>query len=265
MSDPRVLSELEDSGVLRITLNRPRRKNAFDEEQWDAFAAVLDAASEDPAVAVAVVTGAGGNFSSGADLSSFQGGDRPERADGKPSAFFACVDSLFAFKKPLLASVEGVAVGGGATIAIASDLLYVGEGLRMRLPFASLGLVPEIGSSYTLQSAIGRQRANELMFTAEWVDADRAVELGIAARAFPDAQLLEATLEKAREIAQWPISSLVAIKRTMQVAHRAGVEAARKVEDEEMMKQAGSPENIEAVTAFLQKRDPDFKQFRKRD
>jgi len=261
---PYVLRELDAAGVLLVTLNRPQKKNAFHEPQWDALADCLNEAREDPAIAVVVLTGAGGNFSSGVDLSSFGGEPPPPRADGRASAFFACVDAVFAFDKPLLAAVCGVAVGGGCTLAIACDIVYVGESLRMRLPFANLGLVPEIGSSYTLQAAIGRQRAAELMFTAEWIDAARAVEVGLAARCYPDDQVLEKTLAKAHEIAQWPVSSLRAIKQTLQVAHQAGIEAARKVEDEAMRRLAGSPENIEAVTAFIQKRAPDFKQFRKK-
>jgi enoyl-CoA hydratase/carnithine racemase len=260
-----VLRELDDDGVLLLTLNRPEKKNAFNDAQWDGLADCLNEAREDSAVAVVVLTGAGGNFSSGVDLSSFAGGgERPPRADGRASAFHALVDALFAFDKPLLAAVSGVAVGGGCTITVACDIVYVGESLRMRLPFANLGLVPEIGSSYTLQANIGRQRAAELMFTAEWIDAERAVEVGMAARCYPDDRLLDETLAKAREIAQWPVSALRGIKQTLQVAHRAGIEAGRKSEDEAMARTAGSPENIEAVTAFMQKRAPDFKQFRKR-
>lgn len=262
--EPRILTDLDGEGVLQMTLNRPRRKNAFDETQWNALAEALDAAREDTQVAVVVLTGAGGNFSSGADLSSFSGEPPPPRADGKPSSFFACVDAIFAFDKPLLAAVQGVAVGGGCTLAVAADIVYVGESVRMRLPFANLGLVPEIASSYTLQSAIGRQRANELMFTAEWIDSKRALEVGLAARAFPDDALLAATIGKAREIAQWPIPALVSIKRTLQSVHQASIAAAREIEDEEMMRRAGSPENIEAIVAFMQKRAPDFKQFRKK-
>lgn len=260
--EPRMIQELDEHGVLLVKMNRPRKKNAFDEEQWDALTDVLTKAEEDRRVSVVVLTGAENNFSSGADLS----GSRPPaepRPDGHASAFFAAEAKLLSFEKPILAAVTGVAVGGGCTIALASDITYVGESLRARLPFANLGLVPEIASSYTLQATIGRQRANELMFTAEWIDAERAIELGIAARALPDDRLLEATLEKAREIAQWPTSALVAIKRTMSVAHRAGIEAALEVEHEEMMKQQGSPENIEAIKAFIEKRDPDFRQFRK--
>lgn len=133
----------------------------------------------------------------------------------------------------------------------------------MRLPFANLGLVPELASSYTLQAAIGRQRAAELFFTAEWIDAERAVAMGMAARSYADDALLDATTAKAREIAQWPVSALRGIKQTLSLAHQAGINAARHAEDEGMARLAGSPENVEAVTAFIQRRAPDFKQFRK--
>jgi len=260
--EARMLIELDEHGVLLITMNRPRKKNAFDETQWDALASALVDAQADPRVAVVVLTGAGGNFSSGADLSGFRAPSEP-RPDGFASGFFAAEAAILAFEKPLLAAVCGVAVGGGCTITLAADITYVGASLRARLPFANLGLVPEIASSYTLQSSIGRQRANELMFTAEWITAERAVEVGMAARALPDEEVLPATLAKAREIAQWPTSALVAIKRTMSHAHRAGIEAALEIEHEEMARQQGSPENIEAIKAFIEKRDPDFRQFRK--
>jgi enoyl-CoA hydratase/carnithine racemase len=258
-----MLTELDEHGVLLITMNRPQKKNAFDDLQWDALATTLREADADPRVAVVVLTGSGGNFSSGADLSGMGGGNPEPRADGFASGFFACEATLLAFGKPLLSAVTGVAVGGGCTIAIASDITYVGEGLRARLPFANLGLVPEIASSYTLQSTIGRQRANELMFTAEWIGADRAIELGMAARKFADDELLGAALEKAREIAQWPVSSLVAIKKTMNAAHSAAIAAAVEIEHDEMSKLVGSPENVEAIRAFIEKRAPDFRQFRK--
>ncbi len=261
MSEGPVLQQYED-GVLLVTLNRPQKKNAFDEAQWDGLRDALNRARGDASVAVVVLTGAGSDFSAGQDLSAFVGAGEP-RADGNPTGFHGCVDAVFAFDKPLLAAVKGVAVGGGATLAIACDVVYVGESLRLRLPFVSLGLVPELASSYTLQSAIGRQRAAELFFTAEWVGAERALEVGLAARAFPDGELLAATLAKAREIARWPVAALQATKRTLKVAHAAGILAARTAEDAGMAVMAGSPENREAVTAFLQKREPDFRQFRK--
>ena len=261
MSESSVLQEYDD-GVLVVTLNRPRKRNAFDDPQWDGLRDALNRARGDDSVGVVVLTGAGDDFSAGQDLSAFRTAGEP-RADGNASGFYGCVDAVFACDKPMLAAVKGVAVGGGATLAIACDIVYVGESLRLRLPFVSLGLVPEIASSYMLQTAIGRQRAAELFFTAEWVNAERAVEVGLAARAFSDEELLPATLAKAKEIAQWPVKSLQATKRTLQVAHEGAIQAARRAEDGGMALRAGSPENREAVTAFLEKRDPDFRQFRK--
>ncbi|MGH0037302.1 MAG: enoyl-CoA hydratase-related protein [Myxococcota bacterium] len=267
----RVRRELAD-GVLLLTLDRPRRKNAFDDAQWIQLRDALDEAREDPDVGVVVVTGAGGEFSAGQDLSSFMpagdpagegAGDGATAREGiQAHPFQQCMDSLCAFDKPLLAAATGVAVGIGATFLYHCDLVYVGQGLRLRMPFVSLGLVPEAASSYLLQATIGQQRAAELFFTAEWVGAERAVEVGIAARAYPDDELLEAVLAKAREMARWPVSSLQATKRCLMAAHRAGIQAAREAENAGMVQQAGSPENIEAVMAFLQKREPDFRKLR---
>lgn len=260
-----MLRELCD-GVLLLTWNRPERKNAFDDEAWRALEDALETARAAPEVAVVVATGAGGDFSAGVDLRSFRAAAGPGAEAPAPAAgahpFDACMRALAGFDKPLLAAVRGVAVGFGATFLFHCDLVYAGASLRLRLPFVSLGLVPEAGSSFLLPARIGAQRAAELLFTAEWVDAVRAVEVGIAARALPDAELLDATLAKAREIARWPVSALQATKQTLLRARAAGVRAALETEAELMAKLAGSPENVEAVLAFLQKRPADFARFR---
>jgi enoyl-CoA hydratase/carnithine racemase len=134
----------------------------------------------------------------------------------------------------------------------------VGESLRLRLPFASLGLVPEWGSSYMLQANIGAQRAAELFYTAEWVDANKALDCGIAAAVLPDHDLFEHAYSKAREIAQWPVKSLREIKRSLRIHHLPALDTAINAEQAGMERQAGSPENIEAITAFMEKRPPDF-------
>ncbi|MBW2269527.1 MAG: enoyl-CoA hydratase/isomerase family protein [Deltaproteobacteria bacterium] len=260
MNEP-ILRELDDEGVLRITLNRPEKKNAFNEPQWDGLTAALKEARADDRVACVLLTGAGDDFSSGQDLTAFAQPGEP-REDGFASGFFACRETLHTFDKPIVAAAKGVAVGGGMTLLFICDVVYVGESVRLRLPFPSLGLVPELASSYLLQVAIGKQRAAELFFTAEWIDAARAVETGIAARSFPDDELIDAALAKAREIAQWPIDSLQATKRTLMLAHAAGIQAACEAEDKAMLEQAGSPANQEAIRAFLEKRKPDFKKLR---
>ncbi|TFG95666.1 MAG: enoyl-CoA hydratase [Myxococcales bacterium] len=260
----RLLREVRD-GVLLLTWNRPERKNAFDDEAWRAFRDALDEARTAPHVAVVVVTGAGGDFSAGVDLTSFRAAGQPGDAPVAGVAehpFGRCMQALCAFDKPLVAAARGVAVGFGATFLLHCDLVYVGESLRLRFPFVGLGLVPEAAASFLLPAMIGSRRAAELLFTAEWVGAERALEMGIATRALPDAELLSAALEKAREIASWPVSALQATKQTLLRSREAGVRAALVSEAELMTKLAGSPENVEAVVAFLQKRAPDFARFR---
>ncbi len=262
----RLLRELCD-GVLLLTWNRPERKNAFDDEAWLAFRDALDAARAAPDVAVVVVTGAGGEFSAGVDLHSFRGAvPGPAGASAAtpadPHPFDLLMQALVAFDKPLLAAARGVAVGFGATFLFHCDAVYAGQSLRLRLPFVSLGLVPEAAASFLLPAMIGTRRAAELLFTAEWVDAERALEVGIATRVLPDAELLEGALERAREIARWPVSALQATKQTLLRGRAAGVRAALETEAALMAKLAGSPENVEAVVAFLEKRPPDFERFR---
>jgi len=236
----RVLREQQD-GVLLVTLNRPEKKNAFDDAGWHAFASALDDARADPDVAVVVVVGAGKDFSAGVDLSSFRGpladapppaartGDAAAGAIGK-SPFGRCLDAVVAFDKPLLAAPRGVGVGFGATFLFHCDVVYAGESLRLRLPFVSLGLVPEAASSYLLPAAIGAQRAAELFYTAEWIDAERALATGIVARVFPDDAVVDAALEKAREIARHPVGALQATKRCLKAVQASGIRVARDVE-----------------------------------
>ena len=251
MSDT-VLQEL-NQGVLVVTLNRPAKKNAFNTEQWFAFTDAINEARENDEVRVVVLTGAGKDFCSGQDLTESASGPR----EGE-SPYRVFERALVPFDKPLIGAAKGITVGGGATILFFCDILYVGESLRMRLPFTSLGLVPEFASTYTLQVRIGAQKAAELLLTSEWIGADRAVNVGIAARKHPDGELLEEALEKAAEIAQWPMNSLRETKKCLMRMHGACIEATLVAEREAMAKQAGSPENVEAVMAFMEKRKPDF-------
>ena len=245
-----ILQECRD-GILLLTLNRPEKKNALNNAMWRELQAAFEAAAADPAVSVLVLTGAGKDFCAGVDLADFANadGDHP---------YAACARVVAAFDKPMIGAARGIAIGGGATILFHADIVYVGESLRMRLPFVNLGLVPEFASSYTLQANIGARRAAELMYTAEWIDAQRALETGIATRILADDQLQGVAMEKAAEIAQWPVTALQETKRCLKATQQAGIQTAFEVEEAGMSKQAGSPENIEAVMAFIEKRKPDF-------
>lgn len=258
-TDATVLIKSLDDGVLTLTFNRPHKKNAFNSPAWQALADALNEAREDLSVACVLLTGAGDDFSSGMDLSDLEGG----RGEGEPP-FYIAQQAVMDFDKPLIAAAKGIAVGGGATLLLHCDVIYVGESLRMKFPFVSLGLVPEFAASYTLQSIVGVRKASEIMLTAEWINSDKAVELGIATASFSDDILLDEAKRKAAEIASFPVRSLQETKRCMKLAHKANAEQVMMYEREAMDKLIMSPENIEAVTAIFEKRPPDFAQFRQK-
>lgn len=258
MAQELALTHLDDEGVLTITMNRPERRNAMN---GDAFRAVGEGflrAQSDPKVAVVLLTGAGQDFSSGLDLTSPGGG----ATDGPPPFEFM-MDAICALEKPLVAAVRGCAIGYGMTVLFHCDVVYVGESARMRMPFANLGLVTEAAACYMAPLVIGQKQAAELLYTADWVDAARAVEYGIATRMLPDDRVLDEARQKARQMAQWPTSSLMEMKRMLKSFHREQIRAARALESAGMAKLFGGPENREAIAAFVGKRAPDFRQFRK--
>lgn len=257
MSEPPVLQTLDDEGVLTITMNRPDRRNAFNSDAFLALGHAFSEANTDPKVAVVLLTGAGEDFSSGLDLSAID-----MSREGEPP-FERMMDAICAFDKPLVCAAKGCAIGFGATVLFHADLVYLGQSTKLRFPFASLGLVTEAAAAYLGPATIGHKQAAELLFTAEFFDADKALEYGMATRVLPDAELMQTALGKAREIAQWPIDSLVEIKRIMKAMHDDKVERARRLEMEGFEKLMGSPANMEAFSAFMERRSPDFKQFRK--
>ncbi|MEM1113646.1 MAG: enoyl-CoA hydratase-related protein [Pseudomonadota bacterium] len=249
----KLLTENRD-GVLLVSFNRPEKKNAIDTEMWRALRDTFHAADEDDAVVCVLLRGEGAHFSAGVDLSSFSDtefeGEHP---------FESAARAVADFGKPIVAAVQGVNVGGGATVLFHCDIVYAAESFRMRLPFANLALPPEWGSSYMLQANIGPQRAAELFYTAEWIHADKAMHYGIVADVLPESDLLDHALAKAEEIAQWPGAALREIKRLLRQHHSAGIDRAINDEQAAMMRMAGSAENIEAVTAIFEKRAPNFR------
>ncbi|MEW6268177.1 MAG: enoyl-CoA hydratase-related protein [Thermodesulfobacteriota bacterium] len=249
MSSELVLRTSRDA-VLLLTMNRPERRNAFNHQLYRALARALKDARADDGVHVVVVTGTGAGFSAGQDFSEMT--EAPP-ADSGPHGFQTLMDELCSFDKPIVAAVNGVAVGLGMTMLLHCDVVYVAESARMRCPFVTLGVVPEAASSYLLPATIGFQRAAEVLYTAEWIDAARAVALGIAARALPDAELLDVALAKAREIAAHPPRAVRHTKQLLLATRADAVRAARAREDAAFAERIGSEENIAAITAFFQR------------
>jgi enoyl-CoA hydratase/carnithine racemase len=242
-----------DGGVAVVTWNRPRSRNAFNLQMWNEGRDVLRALLADRGVRAVVVTGAGEAFSAGQDL-----GEMSTAPVEGGHGFTGFMDALCTFDKPLVAAVNGVGVGIGLTMLLHCDVVYVSERARLRVPFVPLGVVPEAASSYLLPVVVGWQRAAEILFTADWIDAARAVELGIASRLLPPADLLPAARALAARIAAGPLGAIRHTKRLMLATRAEQVRAARAREDAAFEERIGTPENLEAVAAFFAKRPPDF-------
>ena len=189
---------VEDQGRIRvISLDRPEARNAFNEALYDATTdALLDAAS-DNRIAVAIITGTGGSFSSGNDLN-----EMAARTTGAPfqngrHGFTGFVDQLIEFPKPLLCAVNGLAVGIGATMLALSDLVFIAQDARVRCPFTRLGVAPEAASSVSFPRLLGRQNATWALLSSEWLSAQECVQMGLAWRVCSPDDLLAETLRHA--------------------------------------------------------------------
>jgi enoyl-CoA hydratase/carnithine racemase len=211
-----------------LTLDRPGALNAFNSALYRAAGSALDAARGDDGVKVAVLTGAGRAFSAGQDLDEMA---RLAAGEQVESGFPVLLDALQRFDKPLVAAVNGPAVGIGFTLLPHCDLVLAAAGARFRTPFAEMGVPPEAASSYLFPARMGWQRAAEVLFTSPWLDAGEAVACGIALRVVPDERLMDEALDLAGTIAAAPLAALRAIKATMLAGRADAVAAARAREE----------------------------------
>lgn len=216
-------------GVRLLTMNRPERLNAFDVEQHHQLADALAAADADAAVRVVVLTGAGRAFSSGADLRVVQ--DATLAPQVFP-AFERFIDALGACSKPVIAAVNGLAVGVGTTLLLHCDLVLADAEARFRTPFPQLGTTPEAASSLLLPRAVGAQFANWMLLTGEWVDADTAWRAGLVAKVSPAGMVLAEALALARTMAELQPGTLAMAKRLVRDGLAEQVLAARQRETE---------------------------------
>jgi enoyl-CoA hydratase/carnithine racemase len=245
----------ERSGsILRVQLNRPAKKNAMTSSMYVALADLLNAASEEDHVRVVLWHGAGDSFCAGNDVEDFL--KNPPGPGESPQSVL--MKALINFDKPLVAAVHGAAIGGGTTMLTHCDFVYAGESAKFQMPFINLGLVPEFGTTCSVPARIGYIRAAELILLGLPFDAKRAAELGFVTRVVPDQKLLATATETAQQLAEKPAGALHACKRLMKQSSRELIETAMKVENQEFSSRLHSADTKEAMTAFLQKRPPDF-------
>ncbi|WP_063046210.1 enoyl-CoA hydratase/isomerase family protein [Nocardia pseudovaccinii] len=253
-----VLKVVDDERVRVLTLDRPDSLNAFNEQLYDALASELSIATTDPSVAVVVLTGAGRAFSAGTDLLEMQARiTDPDFTPGK-FGFLGLIDALADFPKPLIVAVNGLGLGIGATILGFADLAFMSSTARLKCPFTSLGVAPEAASSYLFPRLIGHQNAAWMLMSAEWMTADEAAQIGLVRSVCTPEELMPTALRHARLLAARPISSLIAVKRTMIEPIRAEIAAARERENACFAELMGGPANTEALMAFAEGREPDF-------
>jgi len=246
--------EIEVNNHVQIVrLNRPKALNAFNSQLMDDLADAFLMAAEDSTVRVLVLTGNGRAFSAGADLAQMGQAAAPPK-----HGLSGLLDAIVDFPKPFLLAVNGLGVGIGATICGLADFTYMAESARLRCPFSALGLTAEAGSTLTLPLLMGRQRANWLLLAAEWMSSAECLEAGLALEVLPDDNLMLRVLEQASKLAGLPPSSVRKTKELMMSSQRDLLKQHIRLENQGLAELTGSPANIEAITAFIEKRDPDF-------
>src|SRR5882672_8899646 len=245
----------ERSGsILRVQFNRPSKKNAMTSAMYITLADLFNAAAKDDRIRVVLWHGAGDSFCAGNDIGDFI--KHPPGAGESPQALL--IKALIDFDKPIVAAVQGAAIGGGTTMLMHCDFVFAGENARFQMPFVNLALVPEFGSSFTIPARTGYLHAAELILTGQFFDARRAAELGLVTRVVANQELLATATDTALKLAQKPPAALQACKRLMKQSTREQLEQAVRLENEEFSERVRSAEAKEAFTAFLEKRRPDF-------
>ena len=253
-----IQTELKDD-VLRITINRPEKKNALTNAMYTALAEAVEQGDANPDVRVMLLHGNGDSFTAGNDLADFMA--NPWKGQELPPAL-RFIRAVANAGKPVVAAIHGSAVGIGVTILLHCDLVYAADDTKLMMPFVNLGIVPEAGSTLLLPAWMGHQRATELMMLGEPFTAQRAYELGLVNAVVPAEAVLTKALDVAQTLAEKPAAALRATKALMKKPGAAELQRAIRDEVEILSQRLVSPETREALAAFLQKRKPNFKQFR---
>ncbi len=246
------------NGVATIEIARPEKKNALTVEMYEAMADAIDAAGVDKAVRALLITGQPGIFTSGNDLQDFLNRPRPHLDE---SPVFRFMRALILCDKPVVAAVTGAAIGIGTTLLLHCDLVYVADDARLAMPFASLGLVPEFGSSVLVPRLMGGRRAAEKLLLGDPFTAQTAVECGIANAVLPAGEVLPHARRVAERFNALPPSAVRETKRLLREPDRATVLDAVEREAAIFTAQLSSAEAREAMQAVLEKRKPDFSKF----
>ncbi len=246
-----------DQGVMQIEIHRPEKKNALTVAMYTALTEALKQAEQNTDVRVMLLTGGMECFTSGNDLKDFM--EHPPKDESSP--VFRFLKAISQAEKPLIAVVNGPAVGIGTTLLLHCDLVYAGSLAVFQLPFVNLGLCPEAGSSLLLPQRLGHLRAAEWLLLGEPFGAAKAREFGLINEVYENTQVLEQALVRARRIAAQPPAALRLTKALLKQSNAQTVGEVIQLEGQHFIECLRSPEAQEALQAFLERRKPDFSQF----
>ena len=252
----------EDS-ILKIGFNRPDKKNALNSEMYYAVRDALVSASEDSSVRVIVLYGEGGDFTSGNDVKDFLAFATTKISEGNDSEFPAkeFLDVLIPYNKPVIAAVDGVAVGIGATLTQHCDLVYASKEAKFHMPFVNLGLNPEAGTSFVLPKLVGYHNAAEILLSGDMFTSQRAHEMGFINGVVEQSELMDFVMNKAKNISELAPTPVRLAKQMMKEHFIDQLIEVNQAEFNSFVNRMRSPEALEAMQAFMQKRKPDFSQF----
>ena len=242
-----ILSHVENR-VLTLTFNRPEKMNALTRSMYSGLAKGLNDASGDFGIRAVVLTAAGDHFTAGNDILDFMN-NPPTSDDSEVAQFLA---ALLNFPKPLIGAVKGNAVGVGTTMLLHCDVVIAGPTAKFSMPFASLGLVPEAGSSYLFPQLVGYQRAARIFMTGESFDTDSAIEMGLVTANDPDP--LAHAIKVAEQIAEQPPQAIINTKALLKARNHDSVAAVMKAEFEIFAMALQSEEAMEAFMKFMTKK-----------
>ena len=247
----------EENRVMTIAWNRPDKKNALTQDMYKGVTEALRTAAEDNAIRVVVLTGTADCFTAGNDLADFL--NNP--ATGEDSPVVSFLRTISTFEKPIIAAVNGATVGVGTTMLLHCDMVVAADTTVFSLPFAKLGVCPEGGSSYLLPILAGHQRAAELLMLGDNFDAHMAKECGIVNRVASADDYQAVAAELAARLAAMPPSSMRTTKALLKRNNQQILTSTLNAEFEHFSRMLVSPEAKEALSAFMERRAPDFSRF----
>ncbi|MDR6226037.1 enoyl-CoA hydratase-related protein [Desmospora profundinema] len=250
----------KEGGVAILTLNRPQVYNAFNTELNRDLTRYMNEVGKDPEVRVVLLTGAGNAFCSGQDLNDRTDPniDKLSLGDSVRSRYNPMVEAITGLDKPVIAAVNGVAAGAGCSLALACDLRIISDKAKFVEAFVRIGLIPDSGSSWFLPRLVGFGRAMELVLSGRDVEAEEAVQIGLANKVVPHDQLMSQAMAWAQQLAQGPTKAMGLMKRSLYRAVDVDLNEALEVEAQ-LQEIAGKTADFqEGIRAFKEKRHPRY-------